>query len=147
MNAAELTTTVAAIGAVAASFCVPIYLQRRKERQQAGAVAATNARRLAESSEVSWEKINLAIAKERDNAQEQLAKQASTHTAEIAAMRDRHASEIGEMRSSWERTNADMSRRITEYQQQVARLYQELYELHRLLPPGVNPPRLSPPGE
>lgn len=162
MNAAEATTLVTAIGAVASSFAVPTYLQRRKEKQRARETAAADATRLAAGTEVTWGKINLRLEGERDRLQDRLDKQSAKHTDEIKSMREGHQQEIDNLRANWEADaneirsaadaeRADMKRRYDERisdlserlaacQHKLSLLYQEMYELQKLLPPGIAPP-------
>lgn len=162
MTLGELTGLIGIPIAVIASIVLPIYLNRRSEKRAAAKDAAKLAREQAEGTEVSWEAINRAIVKERDTLKSDLATQAARHAIEIAKMRDAHQTEIAELHNRWEKSAAEMRRqldieaselkqrydeemssmstRLAECQRKVSLLYGELYELQKMLPPGMARP-------
>lgn len=168
MNLANLTGLLGLPIAIAASVLVPLYLNRSSERRAAAKEAVRLARAQAEGTEVSWEAINRAIVKERDTYKKDLLEQAAAHKIELAKVRERHQREIEQLHERWERSAAEMRRqldleaselkqrydeemsslstRLAECQKQVSRLYGELYELQKLLPPGIARPWPGTPG-
>jgi DNA anti-recombination protein RmuC len=169
MSLGELTGIIGVPIALLSTVCVPLYLSRRVEKRAAAREQAKLDREQAkidraraEGTEVSWEAINRAIVKERDVLKVELATQAADHRTEIETMRARHAAEIAQLRDRWEKNAADMRRaldeeastmkqrydeemstlatRLSECQEKVSRLYAELYELQKLLPPGTARP-------
>jgi Skp family chaperone for outer membrane proteins len=162
VTVANLSTWLGIVAAVVGSVVIPLYLNRHAEKRRDAKAAAKDADELAKGTDVSWEKINLAIVRERDRLAEDLAEQATAHRAEIDTMRTRHAEEISTLRTRWEHDASEMrtaldreasemkqrydeemsslSTRLAECQKQVSRLYGELYELQKLLPPGIARP-------
>ena len=160
---AELTTFVGLGISVASSIGIPLYLVHRKDKQSAATAAATAAAARAAGDELSWEAINRAIVKERDDlrreVKELIAAQVitvnemrSTHTAEITSLRDRWEADAASLRRTMDeeasalkiRYDAELSRandRIAYCQSEVNRLYRELYEVKA----GKVAPELPPP--
>lgn len=135
MSLVALTAWVGIVIAFLGSVFIPVYLNRRTERRIAAREVAARAAELEEGTEVSWEAINRALVIERDTVKRDLATQASAHTAEIATMREAHQREIATLKRGHENEMSSLSARLTECQDQVQKLYRELYELQKLLPP------------
>jgi Skp family chaperone for outer membrane proteins len=151
MNLVELTGLVGAATALVSTVLVPVYLNRRSERRALDREHRRREAELAEGTEVSWEAINRAIVKERDTLKGDLSTQAASHKIELAKLRESHQREMSELNARWERASteakdrhdqetAGWAQRLTDCQEQVRRLYGELYELQRLLPPGIARP-------
>lgn len=161
MSAVVLTIVLGLPSAILTALLFPLYLQRRAEKRAA-------AKELEENTDVTLVKLNDALFKQNDRAEHRLAEQAAAHTIEINNMREQHRSEIAELHRRWETDAAEMRRgldaeasamkqrydeematlsgRLEACQTKLSQLYEELYELRRLLPPGVNPPRATPSG-
>lgn len=135
MSVVELTTLLGAAAALFGAVFIPLYLNRRSEKRSLARDRAREQAELEEGTEVSWVAINRAIVKERDALKLDLASQATAHTAEIATMRAAHAQEIADLKRGHDDEMSTLSARLTECQDKVQKLYRELYELQKLLPP------------
>lgn len=135
MSLVALTAWVTMGIAFLGSVTIPVYLNRRTEKRIAAREAAAHAAEIEDGTEVSWEAINRAIVKERDTLKQDLATQANAHTAEILTMREAHRQEIATLKRGHDDEMNSLSNRLAECQEQVQRLYRELYELQKLLPP------------
>lgn len=135
MSLVDLTALLGAAVTFLGVVTIPLYLNRRTEKRITARDAAREQEALEAGTEVSWEAINKAIVIERDTVKRDLATQAASHTAEIATMRAAHAQEIAELKRDHAAEMTSWSRRLAECQAQVQKLYGELYELQKLLPP------------
>lgn len=104
MDAVETTAVVSAIVAVLGSIVIPLWLNRRKNRndnEMAGVV--------------SWKGITAALQIERDSLREQL-----------DGRDERHRRQIEEMEVDWERRATAMKKQITDLTDEVAALRRAL---------------------
>ena len=161
---AELTTILGLGISVASSVGIPLYLVHRKDRLASAAAAVAAATARAAGDELSWEAINRAIVKERDDLRREVKELIAAQVKTVNEMRATHTAEINDLRNRWEsdaaslrramdeeasslkiRYDAELSRandRIAYCQSEVNRLYKELYEVRggKPVPPRDEPP-------
>lgn len=114
MTPSELTTLLGVLTALLATFIWPVYLQKRKEREN-----------LEDRAEVSWESINKAIAKERDDQR-----------AENKAMKLEHALEIEKLKAIMALNAKDYDKKLAEANIQIKHCNDEVNRLYRELHQG-----------
>lgn len=131
MNPTEFTALAGVIIAVISSVFVPLYLVRRGDlRAAAERLAQENADRAA-GRELSWEKINEAIVKERDDLR-LLLKEAEIKRAEdVRELRIKLELETTEMRARYDRELNRANDRIEQCTREVDRLRERLYGIQR----------------
>jgi uncharacterized protein YwlG (UPF0340 family) len=106
----EAITGLATVGVSAvASVVLPLVVLRRTQRKED-----------EKDDSVTWEGINRAIVKERDQAE-------ARHLREITAAREQHARDLHEMKANCDAQLAAARMRITFLEQEVERLNRQLY--------------------
>jgi hypothetical protein len=127
MSPTEYVALAGVVVAVFSSIFVPLYLVRRGEaRSTAEALERLN-KETAVSRELSWEKINEAIVKERDDLRVMLREQEIKSSTEARDLRTRLDQEASDIRTRYDRELARANDRIEACQQEVDRLRQKLY--------------------
>lgn len=128
MTAAEITELAGVVVSLLAAVIVPIYLVRRGDAKVALERLETARLAALAGSAVSWEAINKAIVKERDELRKELKEATARHTAQLTEMRLQLNQEADEQKKRHDYELARANERIGQLSEEVDRLYRRLYQ-------------------
>lgn len=132
MTPTEYVALAGVVVAVFSSIFVPLYLVRRGEQRSTAEALDKLSKETAVSRELSWEKINEAIVKERDDLRVMLRDQETKFSNEARELRVRLDKEASDIRTRYDLELARANDRIEACQQEVDRLRQKLYDRQQM---------------
>lgn len=127
MTPAEVTALAGVVVSIVSAVFVPIYLVRRNEQRAARERAeAVRTGALLDAS-VTWESINRAIVKERDELRAELKQTRADSARDYAALKTDMNRQIAELQEKHAAERVKSEERITNLTVEIDRLYRRLY--------------------